>query len=69
MAYTDVGGYPLYYLDGGGSILCPRCAQKSDEDQDEVPQFKPVDCGVNYEDPGLYCDDCSGRIPSAYAEG
>ena len=60
------GGYPVYYLDGENSVLCPACARRSDEDPDEIPQFKPIAVGVNYEDPALYCDDCSERIQSAY---
>jgi hypothetical protein len=67
-ANTELGGYPFYYIDGDGSVLCPKCGQRSDEDPDEVPQFKPVGYGINWEDPCLFCDDCSERIPSAYAE-
>lgn len=62
------GGYPIFYLDVENNTLCANCARKSDEDPDEVPQFKPVDAGINYEDPSLYCDQCSERIASAYAE-
>jgi hypothetical protein len=62
------GGYPLFYLDGQNSTLCPDCARKSDEDPDEVRGFKPVACDANWEDPGLFCDNCSTRIESAYAE-
>lgn len=68
-AHTELGGYPLYYIDRDGSVLCPKCSQESDEDRDEIPQFKPSDAGVNWEDPCLYCDDCGERIESAYAEG
>lgn len=67
-AFTDVGGYPIFYLDGDNSTLCPGCANKCDQDKDEIDQFKPVAAGVNDEDPSLYCDDCSKRIPSAYKE-
>jgi hypothetical protein len=62
------GGYPLFYLDGQNSLLCPDCARKSDEDPDEVPGFKPVACDANWEDPDLFCDNCSTRIESAYVE-
>lgn len=27
-----------------------------------------TDCAVNWEDPDMYCDECSERIESAYAE-
>lgn len=61
------GGYPLYYFDGENSILCPDCARISDT-SDEIPQFRPVQADVNWEDPELFCDHCSNRIESAYAE-
>jgi len=57
------GGYPLYYLDKGGMVLCPTCANKDVDDGQAV-----IDAGINYEDASLYCDDCSTRIESAYAE-
>src|SRR5262249_44627177 len=62
------GGYPIYYLDSQNSVLCPECANKSDGDVDELTGFKPVAFGVNWEDASLYCDNCSERIESAYAE-
>jgi hypothetical protein len=65
-AYTDVGCYPLGYLDGQNSTICVNCAQESIED--EVEEFRPVVAFVNWEDPSLYCDQCSARIESAYAE-
>jgi hypothetical protein len=68
LAWSDVGLYPIFYMDTEGSILCPKCARLSDEDEDEVPQFKPIAADVNWEDRHMYCDDCSERIESAYAE-
>lgn len=67
-AYAWPGGYPLFYLDRENSVLCPACANKSDSDAEEVPQFKPIAADVNYEDASLTCDQCNGRIESAYAE-
>jgi hypothetical protein len=61
------GGYPIFYIDGNNSILCPDCARKSDADPDELPQFKIIAADVNWEDPNLYCEDCSAPIESAYA--
>ena len=61
-AYTDVGGYPVLYLDGGMTVLCPACA---DEEENRV---NLVQAGANWEDPDLYCEQCCSRIPSAYAE-
>lgn len=56
------GGYPLYYVDNENNILCPDCANKDGMSTDVN------DADVNWEDASLYCDDCSKRIESAYAE-
>ena len=57
------GGYPIYYVDRENNVLCPKCANReTDESQ------APIDADVNWEDANLICDDCSARIPSAYAE-
>ena len=56
------GGYPMFYLDSDNSALCPDCASK---DGYTAPI---VAYGVNWEDPSLYCEDCSKRIESAYTE-
>lgn len=62
------GGYPIYYLDGNSQVLCPKCANKADKDPDEWDDWKAQAAGINYEDSALYCDNCSERIESAYAE-
>lgn len=58
------GGYPIYYLDGGSSTLCPRCANESCEDS--IPSFRPAEFGIHYEGESLICDNCSAEIESAY---
>jgi hypothetical protein len=60
--FTDLGGYPLYYLSSNGGTWCPDCANQEDAE----PEI--VDADVNWEDSELYCDGCPARIPSAYAE-
>ncbi|UJF36548.1 hypothetical protein [Paenibacillus hexagrammi] len=60
------GGYPLFYVDGDNSILCPTCANKSLEG--DYTYFHPVDFDTNWEDPHMYCDECSKHIESAYGE-
>jgi hypothetical protein len=65
-AYAWPGGYPVFYLDKDNSVLCSDCARKSDQDEDELPQFKPVTADVNYEDSSLYCDQCNRQIEPAY---
>ncbi len=64
-AYAWPGGYPYYYVDDDNSVLCVNCARSSDEDPDEIPQFKPTGAGINCENE-LWCDDCGERIQSAY---
>ena len=66
-AYAWPGGYPIYYLDGEDSALCVECANKSDT-KEEIPHFRPIAAAINYEDSALFCDSCSERIESAYAE-
>lgn len=56
------GCYPLFYLTTCGEVLCPACANK------EEPRENIIGQDANYEDASLYCDECSERIPSAYAE-
>ena len=57
------GGYPIFYLDNENNVLCPECANKHDEYNGEI-----IAHDINWEDKNLYCDDCSKRIDSAYAE-
>ena len=54
------GGYPLMYLTKDGLCVCPECANRDESDL--------VACEANWEDPELFCDDCSRRIESAYAD-
>jgi hypothetical protein len=65
-AYAWPGGYPLYYLTGGGLgaglTVCPKCANTETPDP-------AIAAGINWEDAELLCEDCGERIPSAYAEG
>ena len=63
LSYTNLGGYPLYYIAlPEQRVYCPDCANQEDADP-------PITDGeVNWEDPDLYCDGCSTRIESAYAE-
>lgn len=62
-SFTSVGGYPLFYVTKQNSCLCSRCATDNDQDFDPI-----VAVDVNWENPDLYCDECSQRIESAYAE-
>ena len=57
------GGYPIYYLDKGNNVLCPKCANRDIDDGAAV-----IAADENWEDDSLYCDDCGVRIESAYGE-
>ena len=66
-SHTSFGCYPIFYLDRESSVLCADCAQRS-LDEDEVPQFRPVDSAVHWEGPSLTCGQCGEAIESAYGD-
>jgi hypothetical protein len=59
------GGYPLYYEDKAGGIMCADCADESlkCEFGGAAEHY-----GVHWEGPPLACDDCGDKIDSAYGE-
>ena len=68
-AYAWPGGYPIFYITADSGVLCPDCANNSEQTRDPVdPQWRLMGQDVNYEDPNLFCDHCDKRIESAYAE-
>lgn len=73
-AYAWPGGYPLFLITSDGAALCFECARKEfrqivwDYLNKCATGWKVEACEVNYEDPELYCDHCSQRIETAYAE-
>ena len=58
--YAWPGGYPIYYADRQGNILCFRCANDNDETD---PPIAAHDC--NWESL-MHCDGCSEQIEAAY---
>lgn len=67
------GGYPLILVaESRGyhglerAIVCAECANACHEWGDETTRI--VQCDVNWENPELFCEQCSERIESAYAE-
>ena len=64
-AWAWPGGYPIYYLDGDNSVLCPLCATVNDTDE-QIDRFRPQACGINYEDMNLYCEECQEYMAPAY---
>jgi hypothetical protein len=69
--YSSIGGYPLYACTTDGAALCAECC-KTEREQIATTTGNDGWCigavQVNWEDPELYCDHCSNRIESAYAE-
>lgn len=73
--FTSLGCYPLFYIVKSAehrdqSVLCPDCATTDLRTAHEYGTHRAfqVTPDVNYEDPDLFCDECSERIESAYAE-
>ncbi len=74
IAYAWPGGYPVYYVTTDGGALCPKCmtaeraqiVRSTVERQHDGWALEGSD--INWEDSQLYCDHCSKRIESAYAE-
>ena len=73
--FSGFGRYPLFYMTAKGDVLCTDCADAEEgkdhdaEDDECECESEPIaHCDANYEDPSLYCDECSERIESAYVE-
>ena len=67
--FTEIGCYPLFYVTKTNDVLCPSCVNKnisSCKDEEDINFIVARD--TNWEDPMLYCDDCSEKIPSAYLD-
>jgi hypothetical protein len=65
----------LYLITSDCAVLCVVCARKEYKlivdairRDDNTGGWKVIDADVNWEDPDLFCDHCSKRIESAYAE-
>jgi len=61
--YAWPGGYPLYYLDANGDVLCPDCANANDEYNAPLAA-----AGIHWEGPAMHCDHCGAAIASAYGD-
>ena len=64
------GGYPLYYITADRCALCPECVNKNlelcSDSNDE--QWYVTHREINWESFGLYCENCSNGIDSAYGD-
>ena len=73
--FTDVGGYPLYFVTGDNRALSFESVRANFREclagfaspyrQDE---WRIVACGINFEDADLRCEESGKLIPSAYGE-
>lgn len=73
--YAWPGGYPLYVIMYDCAPLCCECAKQNlgqiaRDTANKLRDSWHAECvAINWDDPDLYCDHCSERIESAYAEG
>ena len=66
------GGYSLHAITSDGGCLCRLCCateRLSIATTTGHDGWTVTGLAVNWEDPELFCDHCSERIESAYAEG
>ena len=69
--YAWPGGYPLFAITDDGAAICAKCCGTELENIDTSTRgdgWRVIASDVNWEDGELYCDHCSERIESAYAE-
>lgn len=73
--YTNLGGYPLYFIAADNEALSFEAVRERFRTvvadtlgMSGMRDFKIVGCEINYEDADLYCAHTGKRIPSAYAE-
>ena len=69
--YAFPGGYPRFAVTNDGAAICHDCCKKQSECigfTSGNDGWRLVGLEINWEDPQLYCDNCSVRIESAYAD-
>jgi hypothetical protein len=72
--YTDLGGYPLYFLTSDGCALSFKAAKQNCRNILESMSSRLNDgwcivaVDVNWENDQLFCDHSGERIESAYGE-
>lgn len=67
----STGSYPRYGILSNGQPICPDCCRRNAAlimAADNDDGWLLVGDGVNYEDPSLYCANCSELIPAAYGD-
>lgn len=72
--YTDLGGYPLYFVASDGAALSFESVRSElRQVLDSIRTgsddgWRVIGVEINYEDSDLRCDHSGARIESAYAE-
>jgi hypothetical protein len=73
--FTSYGCYPKFWATSDGAALCYDCCKaecgqiaRAIRDGETWSGWHVFGVDANWEDPSLFCDHCSGRIESAYAE-
>lgn len=67
-SHSQLGGYPLFYLTTFDEVMCAACVQEEIESGDWGGADIVTQCGVNYENHGLHCNECDAKIEAAYGE-
>jgi hypothetical protein len=66
-AYSDHGGYPLYYICGDNEVVCANCLNAEDSFRTiDAPHWNVLMIGINWQGDELYCADCNELIECAY---
>ena len=73
--WTDIGGYPLFFIMADNGALSFESARANYADICAAhsgpyahDQWRVSGVAINYEDSDLVCDHSGARIPSAYGE-
>jgi hypothetical protein len=72
--FTSVGSYPTYFLTSDGATLSHQAVRDNllaivrSIRSNANDGWRVCDMGINWENPGLYCEHIGDRIESAYAE-
>ena len=72
--FTDLGGYPLYFLTSDGQPMSFEAAESEAKEIIEAIRKKDnsgwriVGCYINYEDNEMFCCHTNEQIEPAYAE-
>ena len=69
-SFTDLGGYPTYYITQDCGVLCAKCVNGNLElckDSNDA-QWYVTHTDVNWESTDLNCAHCSENIESAYGD-